>query len=71
MSNQIPRKQLATALVTAGLFFGYLAVATLFHDVEVVRLLLIRPYGLSAGVWLALALAILGRRARREQDRLR
>lgn len=67
----MPRKQLAVALVTAGLFFGYLVVATLFRDHGVVRLLLIGPYGLSAGIWLALALAILGRRARREQDRLR
>ena len=71
VSTPVTRKQLAIALVTAGLFFGYLAVATLFRDHGVVRLLLIGPYGVSAGFWFALAFAILGRLARREQERLR
>lgn len=41
-------------------FFGYLIVAALFHENRLVRLLMIGPYGISAGIWFGLAICIRG-----------
>jgi hypothetical protein len=62
---------LAGMLAPAG-FLGYLTVATIFSESRTVRLITIGPYGVSAAIWLALSLSILGRLARcglRHRDR--
>jgi hypothetical protein len=69
-SEPISRKQFCVGLVAAGGFFGYLAVATILHENPTVRLLMIGPYGISAGIWLGGALLVLGLLARREQRQL-
>ena len=51
----ISRKQRRAAVLAAGGFFGYLAVASLFHGNPTVRLLMI-GHGISAGIWLAITL---------------
>jgi uncharacterized RDD family membrane protein YckC len=65
------KQLLAGILVAAGLF-GYLTVATIFHANPMVRLIMIGPYGISAAIWCALTLGILGwlaGRERRDQNR--
>ena len=51
---------MTVGIATAIGFFGYLIVAALFHENRLVRLLMIGPYGISAGIWFGLAICILG-----------
>jgi len=66
----LSRRQLLIGSAVAIAFFGYLTIAALFHENPTVWLLLIGPYGVSAGVWIAFSLGGLGLLARREKNRL-
>ena len=68
MRKGMSKKQLFIAVLTAVLFFGYLVVAAVFRDNEVVRLVMIGPYGVSAGIWFLVALAVLGFLSKRERE---
>ena len=61
------RKQLVVGLASAGGFFGYLAIATVFHGNPTVHMVLVGPYGISAGIWFVATLLVGWKLAQREQ----
>lgn len=70
MRKAMSRKQLVGGMLGAVLFFGYLIVATVFHDNKVVMLVMVGPYGLFAGIYFLVVFAVGGFFMNRERKRL-
>lgn len=67
----LSRKQLVGASLGALGFFAYLALATIFASHPTMHLMLVGPYGISAGLWFFATILTLSWITRRQNRRSR